>query len=1008
MADCQIIINEVSAAQNTGYGDEDGDFPDWIELYNSGNQAVDLEGYTITRMENNNVSWIFPSIEIEANDHLVVFASEKDRRDFIDHWEVPSHPQVNWNYYSGATDPPSDWNQLSFSAGAWNVALAGIGYGDGDDVTVIAPTTTLYMRNEFTISDTSDVSVALVAIDYDDSFVAYLNGVELARNNIGIPGVDPLHTELAYEEHEAQLYTGGDVEYYFVDLAIMNAAKIQGNNVFSVEVHNVDPASDDMTAIPYFIYGVSSNTATYASFDAASNLHTNFNISSFPSRLKLFDNSSNLIDEVILNDVHVNHSMGRASDGGSQWCIFETPTPDTTNSLSPCYNGYGEPPTLSLDAGFYSGSQSISISASQSGNIHFTSDGSIPTQASSIYFSPITVTSNATIKAILIPQDNTLLPSTSTVASYFIDEDVSVPVISLTTNPENLWDYNTGIYVFGPNADSVNLPFFGSNFWAGWEKECHVEYFDRDKNKGFGLDAGLKIHGNFSKAWPQKSFRILAKDDYNNKWINYRLFPEKPYRNRYKNFNIRNAGIDYNTVHFRDALMHRAATGLNLEHMAYEPCVLFLNGEYWGVYGLRERQDDSYIEENYSNVDKENIDLLRFEGDVLAGSNEGFLEMLTHLVTTDLSVQENFDYVADNLLDIKNVADYFITETYYCNVDWLSETSSNNVKYWRTNNPPGKWRYVLWDTDIGTGLFYTDQLLYYNYLGDVIGPTYTGVHPTLIKSLLANEGYAQYFINRYADLLNTNFHPVNLERHTKLLQGDLQSEMARHFTKWDQGPISIFGTEVARSTNVAEWEANIDTLVNWTNLRPQIVRDHIQGMIASPNQVDITLAVYPDNAGYIHINTITPDSLPWTGRYFNGVPVEITAHANSGFVFDHWEMSSIALADSSAISFEQNVSLDESVTAHFDPLEFDVDVYPNPSSGDFTIDYEIVTATQISIDLITVDGKLEERLVSHENIHPEGKFSIALNKQESQLSQGVYFLVFKSSDFTKSIKLVVQ
>lgn len=1002
----QIMINEVSAAQNAGLSDEDGEFPDWIELYNSGLSAVNLQGYSLSRREDDLISWTFPSIEIGPQDHLVVFASGKDRRSYIDHWEVPAYPQLNWQYYSGVAAPPNDWNTLSFNASSWLQAPAGIGYGDGDDATIIAPTTTLYMRQEFIIPDTSLVSVALVAVDYDDAFVAYLNGIEVARYNIGVAGIDPGHLELAYEEHEAHIYTGGDPEFFFVNEALMRAAKRPGNNVFTIEIHNVNPGSDDLSAIPYFIYGSSSQSSIYPSFPAASNLHTNFTISSFPSRLSLYNPSGGLADEVVLQDVHVNHSMGRSSDADTEWCLFESPTPDTINVLSTCYKGYASPPTFSIGAGFYDGTQTVSISSNENGTIRFTSDGSIPNAGSPFYFSPLTVNQNATVKAVVYPQDNSLLPSRSTVATYFINETIRVPVISISTDPANLWDYNTGIYVFGPNADSINYPFFGANFWAGWEKECHVEYFDRDKHKGFGTDAGLKIHGNYSKSWPQKSFRILAKDDYNNKWIDYQLFPEKPYRNKYRNFNIRNAGIDYNTVHFRDAFMHRAAKGLHFETMAYEPCVLFLNGEYWGVYGIRERQDDDYIEGNFSNVKKEEIDLLRFEGDVLAGSNEGFLNMVAQLEALDLTQQVNFEYVASELIDVENVADYFITETFYCNVDWIYENASNNVKIWRTHTPESRWRYVLWDTDLGLGLMNSEALLQYNYLGTILSPTTTSVHARIIRRLLTNDPYAIYFINRYADLLNTSFHPENMRKKAYALRDDLYPEMARHFDLWDHGPISIFNTNVARSTNVDEWLANIDTMLMWTDQRPQIVRNHIQSMIASPGQPDLTLDVEPVSAGSIHLNSITPDSLPWTGRYFAGIPVTLTAEANSGYVFHHWEADYPLQSDSSELRI-QEVLLDYAeIRAIFVPLHFSVEVFPNPSADLIQVNYVIEKETQLSVALYDANGRIERELISHEQFHPEGNFSLEISKQQLQLSSGVHFLVLRSADQTETVKLI--
>ncbi len=1004
----QIVINEISTAQNKGVMDEDGDYPDWIELYNPTSSAIDLAGFTLVAENDAKKSWTFPSIIIEPNDYLIVFASEKDRRDIIDHWEVPIVPQILWHYYSDSIPVPNTWNTTSFTPSTWNIGQGGIGYGDGDDSTIIAPTTTLYMRSEFVLADTSNISIGLLIIDYDDSFVAYLNGVELDRNNVGIKGVPPLITDLAYEEHEAKIINGGNFEFYYLDAERMNLAKQQGNNVFALEIHNVDPLSDDMTSIPYFLIGVKDTSITYYPFPASTNLHTNFNLSSYPTLLKLFDNQNQLVDEVQIGKTHLNNSYGRTYDASPDWCLFEIPSPDTSNAISSCYKGYGQSPTFSLKAGFYDAPQMLTISSNQMGQIFYTLDGSTPTFFSNFYSAPISISSNTIVKAIFIPDDANFLPNKPTVATYFINENVNLPVVSITTDPVNLWDYNEGLYVFGPDADSINYPFLGANFWKGWEKECNVEYFDRKKELGFSQHAGLKIHGNFSKSWPQKSFRLLAKDDYNQSWFNYELFSEKPTRKKYKNFNIRNAGIDYNTVHFRDALMHRIAKGLYLDRMAYEPCVLFLNGEYWGVYGLRERQDDNYFEGNYPNVKKENIDLLRFEGDVLNGDNEGFREMINYLQSNDLSVQSNFDYVRDYLLDLNNVTDYFITETFYCNVDWIGQSSSNNIKFWRENEPEGKWRYVLWDTDLGLGLIFHDLLLNYDLLSDIIGPNFTGVHSILLKNLFGNTDYQNYFINRYADLLNTTFSPANTRRITRELQADLEPEMTRHFNKWNHGVINVFGTELARSSSLSDWQIQIDSMLLWTDARPQIVRDHLQGIISSPNQVDIELAVVPKEAGYIKINTIVPDSLPWTGVYFNGVPVTITAVANPGYSFEYWNSPSQLITDSLSTTFTENVPINEKFTAYFDKLFFDVQVYPNPSNDNFSVEYILEKDTQLSIKLYSVDGKLIKTILADDQLQLEGKYSLEIKSSELNLSKGVHFLVFESESFSKNIKLVLK
>ncbi len=1007
----QIVINEISSAQNTGYADEDGDYPDWIELYNAGSSAVDLGGYKLVRIEGSEVEWEFPTIFIQPGDYLTVFASEKDRKSVFDHWEVPIFPELVWKYFVGISQPPTNWTLPTFNDGAWLSGQGGLGFGDGDDSTVIVPNpvTSCFIRSSFTLTDTSNMAVALMAIDYDDGFVAYLNGVELIRNNVGIQGVPPLFNDLAYVEHEAQEYQGLSQEFYFIDPIIFNSAKVNGLNTFAVQVHNVSAISSDMTVRPFFLLGIKDTSVTFFPFPAANtNLHTNFNISSSPFRIKLVNNSGTLLDEVIMNEVHTNHSRGRRTDGNSEWCLFETPTPDTANVLAQCFKDYASKPSFSLDAGFYNGNQTTQITAADAGVIRYTIDGSIPIATSPIVGTPIAITSNSVMKAKVFPSDPNLIASSVSAATYFINENIQLPVISLTTNPENLWSHFTGIYVMGPNADSINYPFQGANFWQGWEKDAHIEYFDRNKNRGFDMDIGLKIHGNFSKSFPQKSFRILARDDFNDKWINYRIFPEKPYRNKFKNFNIRNGGIDYNTTHFRDAYMLRVVRDLKLDYMAYEPCVLFLNGQYWGVYGMRERQDDRFIYANNSQVEEGKIDFLRFSGDVVEGSNLGFLSMTNFMATNDMSLDSNYNKIANDSIDIKNFSDYYITELYYGNVDWLSDSTSNNIKFWRVNEPVGKWKYVLWDTDLGIGLFGSFANVNFDYMSTLINaPAPINPHVIILQRLLTNLKFRNYFINRYADLVNTIFLPAKVAQVADAMEADLEPEMARHFNRW-AGPIELFPTLwVANSIDVPTWKLQIDSMLLFLQQRPAIVRNHLETDFSLVKQVDITLEVQPKRAGVIKINTIIPESLPWTGVYFDGVPVTITAIPNSGFTFNHWESNFTSVANNKDISQTKNVTTNDVFTAHFNTLDYNINVYPNPSSGIININYEIPEQQQLSIKIFSADGKEAAELVPHSRFHKEGTFTLTFTKKQYNLTAGTYVLEIKSAQFTERVKFAI-
>src|ERR1051325_7204800 len=275
----QVVINELSSANDATIADEDGDFEDWIELYNTSNNIVALNKYSFEYQETNKplTSWTFPKVYIKPKTHMLLFASEKNRKDVIEHWEVPVFADSVWRYSANSSVPPdTDWYKPTYNDNAWPQGVGGFGYGDGDDQTNTGPVYSVFMRKSFNVTDTSKYPLGILMIDYDDAFVGYLNGVEVARRNIGAQSDHPAWNTLAYDEHEAQIYQGGSQEFYLVQLK--NNLK-PGNNVFCIQVHNYNGGLDDLTAMPWLIMGNKDTTHYFPSFPANFFMHTNFNLS---------------------------------------------------------------------------------------------------------------------------------------------------------------------------------------------------------------------------------------------------------------------------------------------------------------------------------------------------------------------------------------------------------------------------------------------------------------------------------------------------------------------------------------------------------------------------------------------------------------------------------------------------------------------------------------------------------------------------------------------------------
>ncbi len=1000
----QIFINEVSSAGYAGFPDEDGDTKDWVEFYNAGSTAVDMTGYQIICNEGlESRAWTFPTIFIQPGDHLTVFFSGKNRRDYFDHWEVPVSPQIPFRYFPGLFQPPSNWADVNFNDSGWNLGNGPIGYGDGDDSTVIAPTISLYQRASFNIADTANVVTAAFLVDFDDAFVVYLNGKELCRYNVGASGVPCAYNDYAFDDHEAEGYqTGGWSGLFFANAAMIDSMIVPGTNTFSVETHNAATGLDDLTMLPVLLLGIADTSITYFPFPAEVNLHTSFSLNSTGQQLILKNASGGIVDSITIGGMQVDHSRGRQPDGSANWCLFTQPTPDTSNYSLSCYSGYGPSPTIALTSGFYSGTQTTTISSATTGNVHYTLTGEDPQITSPVYSTAVAIASTLVLRAKLIPSDTFYLPGPVAAASYFIDEDVRLPVVSIMTDPYNLFDQNYGIYMLNtPDTAFSDIPFQDANFWQGWVRPCNVAYFDTAHVLQFETPASIRIQGNWSKIFAQKGFFIDCDDDYGAKPLDYQLFPDKP-ATEYRGFNLRNAGSDYNNCHMRDRMIHKTVQPVcDVEMMDGFACVVFINGEYWGVYEMREKQDKHFIANN-SVADDDSIDFLQFDGDVIEGDNKNFIDTYTFIGANDMTQQPMIDSAA-TMLDFENFCDYFIIETFYANTDWLG-SYTNNIKFWRPRNIPGKWRYVLWDLDLALN---SDTI---NMLSTAVNPVTLNPHSLMLNSLLQNDSFRIYFVNRYADLLNTTFYPQNTYNYVLSMYYEMLPEMGNHFAKWGVGGTPYTPSWLQWPVDTVDWTGNVVDMANIMFARPTYVRSHIQTQFSLPQQIVTTFDVYPLGAGNVKLNTITLDSVPWQGIYFTGNPITMTALPNNGYEFLYWEY---ALPGDTTRYYNSVLRLDVDSAEYFravfktiPPPVNSFTVFPNPFADEITVNYSISETGPITIRIFDITGRLvAEPLPSSSYVAP-GNYSMTINAAALSLAGGMYFFEMRSGDYKEVVKVI--
>jgi hypothetical protein len=860
-------INEVMSSNGGVVKDSDGDTPDWIEFYNSGTSTVNLNGYGLSDTKGEPFKWIFPDFTVKPGEYLLVFASGKDRREPPVNWNTVISSGDDWKYLVPTAEPTSNWRLSGYPDTSWKTGKSGFGFGDGDDATEVTVTQSIFLRKKFTISDVSTVRQLILHIDYDDGFVAYLNGVEIARAQI--VGILPRFDVLA-SGHEALIYQGLPPEKF----EISNPAAIlkTGENILAIQVHNAGTTSSDLTAIPFLSVATTDKPSSPRLVPIlnlpGSELHTNFKIDAGGESIYLTNPSQVLTDSVHIGILPSNASYGRSVKNPANWSIFTKSSPLAENSGVEFSGESAGKPVFSIPGVFVSNPLKLKLTApNPEDTIFYTFNGSSPTRKSLVYKSEFSILTSSVIKARIIKTG--YLPGEIVTNSYLMYR-TKLPVVSLTMDSLDLWDYNTGIYVMGPNAETSN-PYFGANFWQNWEKPCHFELMEKSGKRVVDMDAGVKIFGNWSRANAQKSMAIHCHKKYGAEYMDYKIFSDRPFTQFY-NLVMRDSGNDWNVSMLRDGLMCSLTIGLDFDQMAYQPSAIFLNGQYWGILNLREKIDENFLASN-NGVNPNDVILLENDGSPINGTADDWRKLYNFIDQNSLTVQSNYDQVASQI-DINSFIDYFASEIFYANHDW----PGNNIRYWKTTDPASKWRWIMHDTDFGMGGI--NSYAYSNSLAAATDPNGPGwPNPPwstlILRKLFENKAFRDQFVNRFADLMNSTFLPTNVVKAIDEKSSAISGEISAHLKRWNGGSLS-------------DWQANIQVMRSFATGRPGYVFTHIKQKFGFQTQQIVT--VNTDSiAGTIQMNSLKLTRFPWKGSYFPDVPVTLTAIPNAGYRFLRWE-----------------------------------------------------------------------------------------------------------------------
>lgn len=945
--------------------DEEGDSPDWFELFNAGPSPVDLGGWAVSDDPDRPRRWVLPPFTLPAGAFRVVYASGKDRAPHaVDPVAPESLAGLRWRLSADGIDP-SRPDQIRRTAGADYV----VGWTDLQTGAVLATQPSAAAQPRWIPDglqsgpvirfDGRDDQLLLPEVPATDNFCLLVvcrpqvpHEID-APGNSGVGGTTGQHY-LFGAQHGGDLGAGvglsaglnGVTVYehgssYMPAVLVYRAAEETDWLIVAINYEQRAPSLDVNGALiaagppsprrsvtaPVEIgsgaYGVfngdvaeilvfdrslseAERRALAAHFAAVFDIpllqpwHTSFQLDADGESLVLSRPDGVVADRIDFGRIPRDVSFGRPADAPNTWAFFAEPTPGAANR-APGSPGWLSAPEFSQPGGFHAAPFDLELRTDDpNAVIRFTLDGSEPTAASTRYQEPLSLADRSsepnrfsvipTVPGGLLPAGrvskawlvrarafaNQSLPSPIATRTFWIaprgTARYSLPIVSLAADPDDLFGAEQGIYVPG-NAPGGNYSQRGPD----WERPVHVELYEPDGAALLAQDGDVKIHGNTSQGFPIKGLDLDGTGGRGRAPFAVRLFPDRS-RDEFEHFLLRPTGHDQQFAFMRDELMQSLAAETGAEYQAARPCVVFINGEYWGLHYLKEKEDAAFVA-FYGNVPEDELDYLEGYATPKAGDTAHYDALLAYLAThspRDPAVLAEIE----TRMDLENYIDYKVHEIFFYRWD------IGNHRLWRPRTPDGRWRWLQFDNDVGWGGFWAEQPAWdFDMLAADLTPDgslhghNSEVTTFLLRRLMESPAFRDRFINRFADLLNTTLAPDHTLDRIDAMSATLDREMPEHIQRW-RYPASF-----------SQWRANVDYLREYARRRPDACRAHLIRRFGLHDPARFTLHTVPPEGGRMRVNSLdlAPGAEGWSGLWFRGLAIEIEALPAPGYRLSRWE-----------------------------------------------------------------------------------------------------------------------
>lgn len=743
-----LKITEILPNNKGHFKDQYGEYSGYIEITNTGNENILLKEYTLSGNVDAPFEWKFPDETIKPGEIKVIYTSNKNRidKEWHSNFKLESENGVAILSKQGKIIEKIEYKHIT----------NGMAY---------------VKENEWII--TGSIS---------PGYANTTDGVEKFGNKYYKNNEDLIINEVM---NNNTLYLGqnGNEHYDWIEIK-NNSDKDIALKEYALSNDKNKPTMwtfPDITLKPGEFYIIMASGDTNLSNQSF--LHINFKLSD-EEGIYLWKNKE-VIDSMFLSEIPVNYSMGRNEKNGFYY--IETPTPGNENNTG--VREIATLPIIQKQAGIYNDVENIKVEIVANGAIYYTTDGSTPSTNSSKYTGPLFLSETTSLKVVNIEEGK--LPSKVVTSSYIINENHTLPVMSISMKPSD-------------------FRYIERNAWTnGIEVEAHAELYE--EGNSFSIPCGFKLFGGSTRGMAKKSYALKFRTSYGESSLHYPVFDTRDF-SKFDTLVIRSGSQDSENALLRDIFATSVMEESEAEVQAYKSIILYINGDYWGVYNIREKVDDTFLSNHY-NVDGEKGNIVRTDYEVGLGTANDYRSIINFLTTNNMTKQENYEKIKE-MVNINSLIDFWIGEIY---------TNNNDIINSRTFTHPdidkGKLHFIYYDLDYS---LYFPMNNYYTFMTNPEGMSDFKVPTVFMRSMFQNKQFKNDFVERLSEQLKTTWSKENLNKTLEEIYNKLKPEMERNQKRWGM--------------TMQDWEDSVDVIRTYIEKREGYLLNQTKNFFSLSNE----------------------------------------------------------------------------------------------------------------------------------------------------------------------------